>query len=372
MHTTTQQTAAATRNNHDGFLVAMSTTPLRIAQVLAGAEKGGAENFFVRLVSALNERPELQEKAFIRDHSHRIEALRGAGVETEGFRFGSKLDLPGNWRYRRALAGFQPDIVMTWMGRASSATPAGKGRYLLVNRLGHYYNLKYYRHADYWVGISRGICQHLIDGGMPADRVFYIPNFADETPVQPLPRDSFNTPPEQPLILAAGRLHVNKAFDVLLHALADLPNVTLWLAGDGPEEANLKALCNKLGLDARVRFLGWRNDVTTLMKSVDLFVCPSRHEGLGSIVMESWAHRCPIIATRSQGPGEAIENGVSGLLTPIDDANALAQAIGSVLESEELKQALTEGGAQVYAEGYCRQHIVSEYVKFYERIMLRR
>ncbi|MEZ5507979.1 MAG: hypothetical protein R3F38_19255 [Gammaproteobacteria bacterium] len=87
----------------------------------------------------------------------------------------------GHWRYRHALNAFNPDIVMTWMGRASETTPAGKGRYILVNRLGHYYNLKYYRHADYWVGISRGICQHIINGGMPKDRVFYIPNFADET-----------------------------------------------------------------------------------------------------------------------------------------------------------------------------------------------
>ncbi|NPU91498.1 MAG: glycosyltransferase [Gammaproteobacteria bacterium] len=349
----------------------MTTTPLRIAQVLAGAEKGGAENFFVRLVGALNERPELQEKAFIRNHAHRVDLLRNSGVETEGFRFGGKLDVLDAWAYRRALLNFHPDIVMTWMGRASIATPAGKGRYILVNRLGHYYNLKYYRHADYWVGISRGICKHMVDGGMPADRVFYIPNFADETPVQPIPRDSFNTPTDRPLILAAGRLHENKAFEVLLQAMTDLPGVTLWLAGSGPEEANLKQLCNRLGLDEQVRFLGWRNDVTTLMASVDLFVCPSRHEGLGSIVMESWAHRCPIVATNSQGPGEAITDGVSGLITPVNDAKALSQAIRKVIENPDLRQALIEGGSRVYAEGYCRQHIVEEYVRLYQQIKAR-
>lgn len=350
----------------------MNTSPLRVAQVLAGAEQGGAENFFVRLVSALNQQPELQQKAFIRNHTHRVDALRSNGVDTAGFRFGGKLDLPGHWAYRRALRAFQPQIVMTWMGRASEATPAGRGRYLLVNRLGHYYNLKYYRHADYWVGISRGICQHLIDGGMPAERVFYIPNFADETPVQPLPRNSFDTPPERPLILAAGRLHVNKGFDVLLEALAQLPEVTLWLAGAGPEETSLKQQCHRLGLDNRVRFLGWRTDVTRLMASVDLFVCPSRHEGLGSIVMESWAHECPIVATHSQGPGEAITDGMSGLITPLDDAPALAQAIRRVLEDRTLRQSLIDGGSRVYAEGYCRAHIVREYVKFYQQIQSQR
>ncbi|MAR90277.1 MAG: glycosyltransferase [Pseudomonadota bacterium] len=340
---------------------------MRVAQVLAGAEQGGAENFFVRLVSALNARPELEIKAFIRNHEHRLQALQANGVTTAGFRFGGRLDWPGHWQYRRALKQFQPDIVMTWMGRASGTTPHSRD-YALVNRLGHYYNLKYYRHADYWVGISRGICQHMIDGGFPAERVFYIPNFADETPVTPLPRTSFATPAEPPLILAAGRLHENKGFDVLLHSLQQIPDATLWLAGSGPEEASLKALCRQLGLEQRVRFLGWRNDVTTLMASVDLFVCPSRHEGLGSIVMESWAHGCPIVATASQGPGEAITDGVSGLLTPIDDADALARAIQRVLDSEELRQSLIAGGERVYREGYCRDHIVAEYLRLYQQI----
>lgn len=345
----------------------MTTSPIRVAQVLAGAKQGGAENFFVRLVSGLNERTELEAKAFIRKHEHRIQSLRNNGVDTEGFRFGGKLDLLGKWQYLRALNAFNPEIVMTWMGRASSSTPASN-KYVLVNRLGHYYKLKYYDHADYWVGISRGICQHMIDGGFPKDRVVYIPNFADETPVTPIPRDSFDTPTDRPLILAAGRLHENKGFDVLLHSLVQMPNVMLWLAGSGPEEAALKALCNKLGLDDRVRFLGWRTDVTTLMASVDLFVCPSRHEGLGSIVMESWAHRCPIVATNSQGPGEAITDGVSGLITPIDDADALANAMLKVLGSDDLRQSLIEGGSTVYAEGYCKQHIVQQYIGFYSRI----
>lgn len=345
-------------------------TPIKVAQVLAGAEQGGAENFFVRLVSGLNERAELQEKAFIRNHPHRIESLQKAGVDTEGFAFGGRLDILGYRKYHKALKQFDPDIVMTWMGRASSMTPASK-KYLLVNRLGHYYKLKYYNHADYWVGISRGICQHMIDGGFPKDKVFYIPNFADETPVEPLPRNSFNTPEERPLLLAAGRLHVNKGFDVLLHAMTEIPNAMLWLAGAGPEEQALKTLCHDLGLDDRVRFLGWRNDVTTLMRTADVFVCPSRHEGLGSIVMESWAHGCPIVATDSQGPGEVIEHGVSGLITPIDKAPELAAAVNSVLNSTDLREALIANAKAVYEQSFCKRHIVNEYVALYQKLLTR-
>lgn len=348
----------------------MSKKPIRVAQVLAGAEHGGAENFFVRLASGLNLRDEITQKAFIRNHDHRVQALRNNGVKTEGFKFGGKLDFLGRRIYREALAHWQPDIVMTWMGRATIITPPAKS-YLLVSRLGHYYNLKYYRHADYWIGISKGICQHMIKGGIPEDRIFHIPNFADETPVKPLPRNSFDTPVDKPLILAAGRLHINKGFDILLHALTQTPTATLWLAGIGPEEKKLKALCHKLGLEARVRFLGWRTDVTRLMRTADLFVCPSRHEGLGSIVMESWAHRCPIVATRSQGPGEVITDGKSGLLTPIDNADALARAIKSILDNPDLRQSLIENASAVYAKGYSRQSIVAAYIELYDKLMRR-
>lgn len=342
------------------------TDSLRIAQVLAGAEHGGAENFFVRLSAALQASGAIHERAFIRRHVHRLEALRSQGVEAEGFRFGGQLDLYDAWVYRRRLRAFNPDVVMTWMGRASAATP--KGDYVLVNRLGHYYKLKYYQQADYWVGISKGICRHLIEGGMPEERVVHIPNFADETPVVALPRDSFGTPADVPLLLAAGRLHVNKGFDTLLRALASVPEAHLWLAGSGPEEQGLKALCDELGLGQRVRFLGWRNDVTALMRSVDAFVCPSRHEGLGSIVMESFAHRCPIIATRSQGPGEVIEHEYSGLLTDIDDVAQLAEAINLAINNTALRQQLVDNAKQVYDSTYSRQVIVDSYMNFYKTI----
>lgn len=344
----------------------MAQKTVKVAQVLSGAEKGGAENFFVRLVKGLQGQKGYQQKAFIRNHQSRVVDLAQAGVAVEGFSFGGKLDVIGRFKYRRALNAYKPDIVLTWMNRASGNTP--KGDYILVNRLGHYYNLKYYKHSDYWIGISKGICQHLIDGGMPKERVFHIPNFADETEVDPLPRGSFDTPTDKPLILAAGRLHVNKGFDVLLKALVDVPDATLWLAGAGPEEQSLKSLANTLGVADRVRFLGWRTDVTALMRTADVFVCPSRHEGLGSIVMESWAHKCPIIATKSQGPGEVIEHVVTGILTEIDDVEELTEAINRVLASEELRNQLVNQAYDGYQKGYSQDYIVSEYIRLFNHL----
>nr|WP_217637444.1 glycosyltransferase [Desulfuromusa kysingii] len=340
---------------------------VKVAQILAGAEQGGAENFFVRLVSGLQSSGQYSQHAFVRNHQHRIDSLRENGVSAQGFRFGNSVHFWDHQRFLKALTDCDPEIVMTWMNRASKATP--KGKYHLVSRLGHYYDLKYYRHADYWVGISKGICDHLIKGGMPASKVVHIPNFADETEVSPLPRDSFDTPVDRPLLLAAGRLHVNKGFDVLLESMAQMPDVILWLAGSGPEEQNLKKQCHELGLDERIRFLGWRTDVTALMRTADVFVCPSRHEGLGSIVMESWFHGCPIIATNSQGPGEVIEDGVTGLLTPVDQVEALVTGINRLLKDRKGRNTLIANGKTHYHQHYCKEVIVGMYESFFSEIL---
>ena len=136
---------------------------IRVAQVLAGSAHGGAENFYVRLVQGLHASGKIEQKAFIRNHQHRLESLLSAGVPALGYRFGGPLHIIDRQRYHKALQSYRPDIVMTWMNRASGSTPSGP--YKLVCRLGHYYDLKYYRHADFWIGISKGICDHLIRGG---------------------------------------------------------------------------------------------------------------------------------------------------------------------------------------------------------------
>ena len=343
----------------------MDTKP-KVAQILAGAAQGGAENIYVRLVKELFTSGHTEQKAFLRRHPQRLESLAEAGVPTAGFRFGGPLNLVDHHNYLKALRAYQPVIVMTWMNRASKLTP--KGNYKLVGRLGHYYNLKYYRHADYWVGISKGICDHLVRGGMPSERVFHIPNFADETPVAPLPRDSFHSRTDQPLLLAAGRLHVNKGFDVLLQALVHIPDAILWLAGSGPEEAALKKLCLELNLTDRVRFLGWRDDVTALMRTADIFVCPSRYEGLGSIVMESWVHQCPIVATASEGPGELIEDGKTGRLTPVDQPLPLAAAILELLADLTQRDLLKKNGEELYWQKYSKDVVVKQYEELYQNI----
>ena len=136
-----------------------------------------------------------------------------------------------------------------------------------------------------------------------------------------------------------------------------------WLAGSGPEEDALKARAAALGVIDRIRFLGWRDDIAALLAAADILVCPSRHEPLGNVVIEAWAHRVPVVACASQGPSHLIDDGETGLLVPIDDASGLGRAIGEAGKAATAAR-LMSAGEQVYLKHYTEAAVVDRYLQF--------
>ena len=338
---------------------------IRVLQAIAGADHGGAEVFFTRLVPAL-QRAGVEQRAVIRTNSERAQALKTQGVEPVELSFGGPIDLITRLRLRREIRLFKPDIVMTWMNRATMMCPTGP--FVHVARLGGYYDLKYYQACHHLIGNTEDIVSYVRNSGWPAERVHYLPNFASAERAPAISRTELYTPPRAPIILALGRLHENKAFDVLLKALARVPEAYLWLAGDGPKRAELETLAERLGVKPRVRMLGWRDDTAALFAAADIVICPSRHEPLGNVVIEAWAQGVPVIAADSLGPGTLIDNMTTGMLVPVEDAAALVHAIRQLLAEPELRARLIEAGRAVYAERFSEAVVVKKYIQFFETI----
>jgi glycosyltransferase involved in cell wall biosynthesis len=228
--------------------------------------------------------------------------------------------------------------------------------------LGGYYNLKYYAGFDELVANTEDIAEWIVGQGWPAGRVRHIPNFAAAPPnTAPADRASLDTPADAPLLLAMGRLHDAKAHDVNLQALADLPDAYLWIAGVGPEEAKLKALAQALGVTSRVRFLGWRTDPSALYRAADVCVFPSRYEPLGNVVIQAWAHGLPVVAAASQGPAALIEDGRDGILTPVDDADAVAAGVRRILAEPKLAAGFVQRGLGRVAAEFSEAAVVAQW-----------
>jgi glycosyltransferase involved in cell wall biosynthesis len=342
---------------------------MRVLQVMSGAKVGGAERFFVDLVTALHGRG-LDQRIVIRSDEARADRLRQAGLETLQMPFKRFADFSTRAQLKRCIEDFRPDIVQTWMSRASALCP--RGAFIHVGWLGGYYDLKYFRQCDELVGVTRDLVNHAVAHGFPSARTSYLPTFASDAPSPPLRRADFDTPADVPLIMALGRLHSDKGFDVLLKALVDVPRAFLWLAGAGPLEQRLKTLARDLGLATRVRFLGWREDSAALYASCDICVMPSRIEPFGTVMIEAWAYRRPIIAAAAVGPRELIRNEENGLLTPIDDVASLTGAIRRLIEHPDFARGLVENARRAYEADYTQAKVVDRHLAFYERLLTKR
>lgn len=341
----------------------------RIMQVMAGAAHGGAETFFVDLVVALHEAG-LAQRAVIRRNAERAAILRSKGVQVVEMGFGGSFDFMTKPALRREIAEYRPDIVQTWMVRATRACPAGD--FLHVGWLGGYYKPQMFRACDHVIGVTPDIVRHLRAGNWPAERAHYLPTFANSTPAAPLRRADYNTPGDVPLLLALGRLHAKKGFDVLLRALCEVPQAWLWLAGEGELRGELERQVARLGLAERVRFLGWRYDREALFATADICVFPSRYEPFGTITIEAWANKIPLIAAASAGPAATIRDGEDGLLTPIDDAPALAAAIGRVIDEPALAAHLVKGGWRRHQDEYTEDACVARYLELFQKLLAER
>ncbi len=338
---------------------------MRVLQAMAGAAFGGAEAFFMRLVPALS-RAGVEQRVVIRAHGRRSEALAQDGLEPVEVAFGGPFDVGTRWRLWREIRRFRPQVVMTWMNRATMLCPHGP--FVHVARLGGYYDAKYYRKCDYLVANTEDIVEHLVESGFPRDRVHHLPNFVAGERAQPAARRPLYTPAAASVVLALGRLHPNKGFDVLIHALAHLPEAYLWIAGEGPERRALEKLAARLAVKPRVRFLGWRDDVPSLLAASDVFVCPSRHEPLGNVVLEAWAQAVPVVAAASQGPGALITDRRNGILVPVDDAVTLADAVRYVLNNKAAAAHLAANGRAAYEAGFTEARVVARYVQFFAQV----
>jgi glycosyltransferase involved in cell wall biosynthesis len=111
--------------------------------------------------------------------------------------------------------------------------------------------------------------------------------------------------------------------------------LSLAVAGDGPERAALRALAERLGLASRVTWLGERRDLPQLMASAAAFVLPSRHEGSPFVVLEAMALERPIVATAVGGVVDLLDGGAAGRLVPPEDPVALARALAELVASPD-------------------------------------
>ena len=165
--------------------------------------------------------------------------------------------------------------------------------------------------------------------------------------------------------IVVGAIHPRKGMDVLLSAARLLhdahPEIHFLIVGGGEAGfvREFKAQINAAQLDSHFHFLGWVENLPTLIASASLLVSAARQESFGLTVAEAMASGTPVVATRSGGPQEIIEHMQSGMLVPVDDPESLAHAIVDVLTNPDLVRRLSQNGVRRINENFTLEKYVS-------------
>ncbi|KQV29760.1 lipopolysaccharide biosynthesis protein [Rhizobium sp. Root73] len=327
---------------------------------------GGAERFFVHLVNALARRG-IEQTAVIRPNRvWRRDINAAVGVTESHFRNLSldRVLLPR--KVLRMARSSNPDALMAWAPRASELMPDYKGC-IKVSRLGDYpTRLHYFKNTDVIVCNTPGIADHVRSLGWTRS-VEVISNFTSTERVTPVDRRTVDTPENAPVVMSMGRFVPRKGFALLTEAVAKLPGVYLWIAGDGEEMENVRKLAADIGVTDRVRFLGWQKDTRPYVAACDIFVMPSSHEPLGNVILEAWAQGKPVVSSRSEGPSWFMRDGDNGLLADIGDTDGFSRAIERLINDRQLADRVILGGQKTLMGQFSEEAVANAYIELFKR-----
>ena len=272
-----------------------------------------------------------------------FERARGEGFPVHPL--GSVLALA---RIQRAL---RPDVVHWHAAKAHSigalATLLAPGPARVLSRrvvfpvrgsIGS--RLLYALPIDRILAISNAVKEALVRSGVEGGKIEVVPSGIElGTPLPASERNelrrSLRTEDDDIVGITVAALDEGKGHRELLEAMARTPGPKLWIAGDGPLRSRFEAAARPLG--DRVQFLGFRADISSLLRAADFFVLATRSEGLGSSVLEAMAAGLPVVATRVGGIPETVVDGRTGILVPPDDPAALANALARMAGDRGLR-----------------------------------
>lgn len=224
-----------------------------------------------------------------------------------------------------------------------------------------------WRNASAVVANSTGL-RDLATAFDPVINIPIIPNGVDPEKFSEVQHDW-----AKPRILSVGRVVYQKGYDLALLALAGLKDLEWeWrIAGDGPQLSSLQTMIDENDLQERVSFLGWQT-VDQLKKQyteANIFLFPSRHEGMPNAVLEAMASGLPVIATRIAGNEELIVDGETGALVPVENVAELRETLRAFLTRPEMRESMGNAARPRVQQSFPWTLVAEEYQSILEKVL---
>jgi L-malate glycosyltransferase len=307
----------------------------------------------------------------------------------------TEMDLSAAWRLSRVVRKLNPDIIHAHdahgvamaalalsMGAASAKRTGGRVPALVAARRvdfhlrGNSLSRWKQRQVDCFIAASEAIRQMLIHDGVPAERTTTVHEGIDVEHVLAAPavnvHEAFWLPHHAPIVGNVAALVPHKGQRYLIDAahlvVREIPDARFIILGEGELRDALERQVREHHLEKHVLLPGFRTDVLGCIKSFDVFAMSSVTEGLGTSLLDAMACSRPIVATRTGGIPEVVEDGVTGRLVPPRDAARLAQAIVRLLRDEPLRRQMGDAGFARVNERFTVDRMVAETSAAYAEI----
>lgn len=302
----------------------------------------------------------------------------------------SEMDFSSGWRLSRTLRSLRPDILHAHdphaVAMASMAIsmaypppcpPIVASRRVAFRIKRNAFSLWKYHQVRLFLCSSEVVRQQLIADGIPARLTTTVHDGIDVAHVDAAPpvdlRAEFWLPHGAPIVGTVGALVPHKGHRHFVAAAARvlrrIPDARFFIVGEGDEREALEAQIRHLKLEKHVILTGYRHDVLSVHKAFDLFVLSSVTEGLGTTLLDAMACRRAVVATRTGGIDEAVDEGRTGLLVEPHDEPSLARAMTELLEDDARRKRMGDAARARVEEKFSVERMVSDTIEAYERVI---
>ena len=355
--------------------------PVRLLAITGATGWGGAEIVLGHLLASLGSHVEPVLLGVDPDVTQKVAAAR-PGMEVQLMPAArSRRDITAFLAQRRAIAAVGADIV-----QVNLPVPSAEQYTVLAAVMVPRSRVVVVEHLPMPIGsapgrllkraTSRRLAAHLAVGsgaarevermcGLPSGTVRPVPNGVPT----PVPTHPAAHRTDGPVVGAVGRLDRQKGLDVLVRAVAELPDVQLVLVGDGPERTALEQLGRDLGLGTRLHITGWVEDPRSWLAGLDVMALPSRFEGLPLVLLEAMHAGLPVVATGVGSIPDALIDRETGLLVPPDDAAALREALRALLADTAQRCSMGAAARERARHRFTTRVMAASYEKVYDEIL---
>lgn len=321
---------------------------MTILNLMLGAGRGGLEQASLDYAEAL-QAARIDAVSIVAPDAWVQAPLASAGLPHETFEYSGRFDFFAGKRLRKRAEALGARAILCHGNRALSLALRGLSGHIPVIAVAHNYSTRRFAKAERAIALTEHLAAHVRAGGNA--NVDIIPNMVR------LPTNVLREPMREPPVIGSmGRLHAVKGMRTFVDACAVLNGRGVQfravIGGDGDERESLQKLIAGYGLEQQVTLSGWVKDKYAFFAGLDVFVLPSHQEAFGIALLEAMSHRVPVVASAANGPRQIVENNFNGLLVPVRDAEAMADAIAKQLANTARAAAMAATAEAQVAERY--------------------